>query len=81
MNINKTHQTTFNDAYREAILTLDLNPREEARLLENENWESVRDTLQKRLEKVKLWHYAPDQREAVKAARTYLQNLLESQAA
>jgi hypothetical protein len=81
MNTIKTNKTTFDNTYREAILTLDLDPRVEARLLKSDNWESLRETLKKRLAKIKLWHYAPDQREAVKTARTYLQNLLESQAA
>ena len=81
MNTTETHQSTFGDVYREAILALDLPSHEAERFLSNDDQESVRKALEKRLDKVKLWRYAPDQREAVKTARTYLQNLLKSQAA
>jgi hypothetical protein len=81
MNTTESHQGTFGDVYREAILALDLAPHEAARFLSNDDQELVKKALEKRLGKVKLWHYAPDQREAVKTARTYLQNLLKSQAA
>jgi hypothetical protein len=64
--------------YQEAIRALDLDADEEQRFLAYNQLESFRKELQKRLERTKLWNYSPDQRDAVKEARAYLQDLLNT---
>jgi len=63
-------------AYQRAIRALGLDEKEEKRFLDLMLLDTFRPQLEKRLKKTKLWHYAPEQREAVKSARKYLQDLL-----
>jgi len=67
------------DQYRQAIRALDLNETEEERFLDFDHLETFRSALSYRLDKTKLWNYAPDQRDDVKAARTFLKTLLSTE--
>jgi hypothetical protein len=58
--------------YTDAIRTLDLSEGETACYLELDRLATFRPALEHRLEKTKLWNYAPDQREDVKTARSFL---------
>ena len=62
--------------YRESIRALDLNEREERLFLDIDQLETFSAQLEKRVKRIKLWKYSPEQREAVKKARTYLKVLL-----
>jgi len=59
--------------YAQAIRALDLDEAEEARFLDLDRFESFRRSLERRLRKTKLWDYAPDRRDEVKAAREFLE--------
>ena len=67
------------DRYREAIRALDLKEAEAERFLDFDRLETFRRALEYRLDKAKLWNYAPDQRDEVKAARTFLKTLLATE--
>lgn len=62
--------------YREAIEALDLNEKENALYMDYDQMDRFRLQLETRLRKTKLWNYTPGQRDEVKEARAYLQNLL-----
>jgi hypothetical protein len=62
--------------YWEAIRALDLDPQEEEQFLAFGELDTFRDRLARRLSRTKLWDYAPDQRDAVKEARNYLQDFI-----
>jgi len=70
---------TMERRYREAIRALELQEAEAERFGEPEQLEHFGRALEKRLDKVKLWHYAPEQRDEVKAARTFLRNFLSAE--
>jgi len=63
-------------SYEEAIQMLDLSESEQALYLQVDQLDQFRLRLENRLRKTKLWNYAPEQREQVKAARACLQALL-----
>ena len=67
------------DQYRQAIRALDLGETEAERFSDFDRLESFRSALEHRLDKTKLWHYAPDQRDEVKAARSFLRTLLTAE--
>jgi len=62
--------------YRYAIEALDLDEKEKARYMDVDQMDRFRLQLETRLRKTKLWNYAPHQRDAVKEARAYLQEML-----
>jgi hypothetical protein len=64
--------------YRQAIWALDLDDEQFARLADFDRLETNRSLLEKQLNKTKLWHYAPEQRETVKEARRFLQQMLDA---
>ncbi len=66
------------DQYREAIRVLDLKESEEERFLDFDQIETFRKALAHRLERIKLWNYAPEQREEVKTARAFLRTFLRA---
>ncbi len=66
------------EQYRRAIRALDLNETEQEHLLDPDRLDTFRQALEYRLEKTKLWNYAPEQREEVKAARAFLQTFLRA---
>ncbi len=67
---------TMKRRYDEAIRALELQEAEAERFGEPERLKTFHRALEKRLDKVKLWHYAPEQRDEVKAARTFLRSFL-----
>lgn len=62
--------------YRQAIEALDLNENEKVLYLEISQMDRFRLQLETRLRKTKLWNYAPEQRDTVKEARAFLQEML-----
>jgi hypothetical protein len=62
--------------YRRAIRTLDWDASLEERFGDPTQAERFRDALMHRLQKVKLWNYAPEKRDDVKAARAFLRRYL-----
>ena len=63
-------------SYEEAIQMLDLSESEQNLYLQVDQLDRFRLRLENRLRKTKLWNFAPEQREQVKAARAYLQAFL-----
>jgi len=74
--INTPSTSSLVKTYRESIRALDLNEREERLFLDIDQLETFSAQLEKRVKRIKLWKYSPEQREAVKKARTYLKILL-----
>ena len=62
--------------YRQAIAMLDLNEADTRYLQNFDAIDTFRTQLEKQIDKTKLWNYAPQQREDVKKARTFLKNIL-----
>jgi len=62
--------------YRRAVRALELDEAIEARYLDLDRLESFQDDLKRQLTKVKLWNYAPQKRDDVRAARLFLRHYL-----
>ena len=83
-NTRKTQIGIYHDPYRsqeiltfqQAIDALGLDENEKKLYQDETQLNHFRIQLESRLHKTKLWNYAPHQREAVKKARAYLQQLL-----
>jgi hypothetical protein len=79
MRVIYADQETVARQYREAILALDMDEKKTVRYCEMDRVANFRSELEAQLRKTKLWNYAPEQREAVKAARTFLTHFLATE--
>ncbi len=73
----KTLQIVASD-YRQAIRALDLSEEREEQYLQYNGQEAFRASLGRMLDGIKLWNYAPEKRDEVKSARTYLRHIAEA---
>jgi 23S rRNA A2030 N6-methylase RlmJ len=76
MFVRKEQTDATLEHYREAIRALDMEPEEEAQFQVYQENDRFRHCLKRRLDKTRLWDYHPQQRDAVKQARAYLQQLI-----
>jgi hypothetical protein len=79
MRVIYADRETVARQYREAILALDMDEKKTVQYCEMDRVANFRSELEAQLRKTKLWDYAPEQREAVKAARTFLTHFLDAE--